>query len=189
MTTPGEQRMAGLSGRLPRWGQARRARRDELVEALRAHAGLILASAIRVVGTLHEAEDVAQDIAERLLRSPPADVRNWPAYLKTLAVNSGIDRLRKRRHTAGTDDIADAATPETELEAGERATALREAIGTLSEREATLFSLYYFADLGQAEIGRQLDMTENAVGVALHRVRQRLSRDLRARLQLDHEDN
>lgn len=181
--------MARLSGRLPRWGQARRARRDEMIEALRAHAGLILSSAIRVVGALHEAEDVAQDIAERLLRSPPADVRNWPAYLKTLAVNGAIDRLRKRRPTADADDIADTATPETELEAGERAAALRDSIATLSEREAALFSLYYFADLGQAEIGRQLDMTENAVGVALHRIRQRLSRDLRARLQLEQEEH
>lgn len=189
MTTPGEQRMARFSERLPRWGQARQARRDELIEALRAHAGLVLASAVRVVGTLHEAEDVAQDIAERLLRSPPAEVRNWPAYLKTLAVNSAIDRLRRRRPTAEPDDLADAATPETELEAGERAEALRDAIATLSAREATLFSLYYFADLGQAEIGRQLDMTENAVGVALHRVRQRLSKDLRARLQLNNEEH
>ncbi|MEM6810715.1 MAG: sigma-70 family RNA polymerase sigma factor, partial [Pseudomonadota bacterium] len=121
--------------------------------------------------------------------SPPVDVRNWPAYLKTLAVNGAIDRLRRQRPTTETDELADSATPETELEAGERATALRDAIATLSEREATLFSLYYFADLSQADIGRQLDMTENAVGVALHRVRQRLSRDLRARLQLEHEDN
>ncbi|MEO1595944.1 MAG: sigma-70 family RNA polymerase sigma factor [Pseudomonadota bacterium] len=181
--------MARFTERLPRWGQARQARRDELVEVLRAHAGLVLASAIRVVGTMHEAEDVAQDIAERLLRSPPADVRNWPAYLKTLAVNGAIDRLRKRRPTADADELPDITTPETELEAGERAEALRDAIATLSEREASLFSLYYFADLSQADIGKQLDMTENAVGVALHRVRQRLSRDLRARLQLEHEDN
>ncbi|MEL6446440.1 MAG: sigma-70 family RNA polymerase sigma factor [Pseudomonadota bacterium] len=181
--------MARLTDRLPRWGQTRRARRDELIAALRAHTGIVLASAIRVVGSLHEAEDIAQDIAERLLRSPPVDVRNWPAYLKTLAVNGAIDRLRRQRPTTETDELADAATPETELEAGERATALRDAIATLSEREATLFSLYYFADLSQADIGRQLDMTENAVGVALHRVRQRLSRDLRARLQLEHEGN
>lgn len=188
MTTPGEQRMARIPGRLPHWGRSRRARLDEMVEALRAHAGLILSSAIRVVGTLHEAEDIAQDIAERLLRSPPSDVRNWPAYLKTLAVNGAIDRLRKRRFTVDADDIADVATPETELEAGERAAALRDAIATLGEREATLFSLYYFANLSQADIGRQLDMKENAVGVALHRVRQRLSRELRARLHLEHED-
>ncbi|MEL7374352.1 MAG: hypothetical protein AAGJ36_07800, partial [Pseudomonadota bacterium] len=67
--------MARLTDRLPRWGQTRRARRDELIAALRAHTGIVLASAIRVVGSLHEAEDIAQDIAERLLRSPPVDVR------------------------------------------------------------------------------------------------------------------
>ena len=154
MTTPGEQRMARWSDGLPGLSNQRRARREEMIEALRAHAGLVLSSAIRVVGTLHEAEDIAQDIAERLLRSPPADVQNWPAYLKTLAINGAIDRLRKRRPTTAPDDIADAATPESELEAGQRAAALRDAIATLSEREATLFSLYYFADLSQADIER-----------------------------------
>lgn len=189
MTFPGGQRMARSGRSLPGLGKTRRASRNELVEALRAHAGLILSSAIRVVGTLHDAEDIAQDIAERLLRSPPATVRNWPAYLKTLAVNGAIDRLRRRRPVTDTDQLAATATPESELEAGERARALRDAVATLPERDATLFSLYYLADLSQAEIGRQLDMTGNAVGVALHRVRRRLSDDLRARLDIEQEDH
>ena len=188
MTFPGGQRMARSGRGLRALGKARRASRNELVEALRTHAGLILGSAIRVLGTLPDAEDVAQDIAERLLRSPPATVRNWPAYLKTLAVNGAIDRLRRRRPSTDADNIAAATTPESELEASERALALREALAALSQREAALFSLYYLADLSQAEIGRQLDMTGNAVGVALHRVRRRLSDVLRTRLDIDLED-
>ena len=174
----------GLSG----WRQSGTARRNELIEALGAHAGLMIASAIRVLGSMHDAEDIAQDIAERLLRSPPSSIRNWPAYLKTLTINSAIDRLRKRRPTQGPEEIADVRTPESEFEAGQRSVALREAIAALSHRDATLFSLYYLADLSQAEIGRQMEMQENAVGVALHRIRRRLSDDLRARLQFQDEE-
>lgn len=174
----------GLSG----WRKSRTTRRNELIEALNAHAGLMISSAIRVLGSMHDAEDVAQDIAERLLRSPPSSIQNWPAYLKTLSINGAIDRLRKRRPTSDTDDLADANTPESEVAAHQRAAALRDAVASLADRDATLFSLYYLADLSQAEIGRQLDMRENAVGVALHRVRARLSETLRARLQLDDEE-
>ncbi|MEM1176255.1 MAG: sigma-70 family RNA polymerase sigma factor [Pseudomonadota bacterium] len=159
-----------------------------MIDALNAHAGLMIATAIRVLGSLHDAEDVAQDIAEKLLRSPPVAIQNWPAYLKTLSVNRAIDRLRKRRPIEGTDDISGGSTPEAEAEADERARALRDAVASLKQRDATLFSLYYLADLGQAEIGRQLDMTESAVGVALHRIRQRLSDQLRAQLQLGEQE-
>ena len=47
--------------------------RAELVAALDAHAGLIIPSAARVLRNLHDAEDIAQDIAEKLLRLPPED--------------------------------------------------------------------------------------------------------------------
>lgn len=174
----------GLSG----WRASRTSRRNELIDALSTHAGLILSSAVRVLGSMQDAEDVAQDIAERLLRSPPNGIQNWPAYLKTLSINGAIDRLRKRRPTVGPDDIADSRTPESQFEADQRALALRDALARLGQRDANLFSLYYLADLSQAEIGRQLDMSENAVSVALHRVRHRLGDDLKLRLQLDKED-
>ncbi|MEM9688127.1 MAG: sigma-70 family RNA polymerase sigma factor [Pseudomonadota bacterium] len=180
--------MTRLTEGLAGWRKLRTARRAELIQALNAHAGLMIATAIRVLGSLHDAEDIAQDIAEKLLRSPPPSVHNWPAYLKTLSVNRAIDRLRQRRPTVGTDDITHSSTPESELEASERADALRDAVATLKQRDATLFSLYYLADLNQAEIGRQLDMTESAVGVALHRIRQRLSSTLRTQLQLGEKE-
>ncbi|MFK8053852.1 MAG: RNA polymerase sigma factor [Woeseiaceae bacterium] len=184
MTVSGALQMARLTKGWNQWRQKGRASQEDTLTALGAHAGLMISSAVHILGSLHDAEDIAQDIAERLLRSPPLNIRNWPAYLRTLAVNGAIDRLRKRRPTEGTDDIADIATPEASLENDERAEALREAIAGLPQRDATLFSLYYLADVGQAEIGRQLDMTENAVAVALHRIRKKLGDDLRQRLQL-----
>ena len=180
--------MARISEKFSLWRSHKHTARPELITALGAHAGLMIASAVRVLGSLHDAEDIAQDIAERLLRSPPIDIRNWPAYLRTMAVNGALDRLRKRRSTEGVEDIVDDSTPESLFEATERGAALRGAIATLSNKDALLFSLYYLEELSQAEIGEQLDMTENAVAVALHRVRQRLCNDLRDRLQINNEE-
>lgn len=161
--------------------------RNEAIEALDAHAGLILQSAARVLGAMSEAEDVAQDVAEKLLRSPPRDVRSWPALLKSMAVNRAIDLLRRRRDTVPEQDLATDEDPASDLARTERAEALRRALNRLSTRDATLFSLFYLGDLSQADIGRQLDMTPTAVGVALHRVRQRLAGFLDPSLRTDEQ--
>ena len=160
----------------------REAIRAELVHALDKHAGLIIASAARVLGNLPDAEDVAQDIAEKLLRSPPADIRSWPAFLKTMAVNGAMDRLRRRRNWADFCPPHTNAEPEAALYNDQRADVLRRAIARLPERDGELFALYYLGDLTHADIGRRMNMTANAVGVSLHRLRGRLTADVRSLL-------
>jgi RNA polymerase sigma-70 factor (ECF subfamily) len=161
----------------------------ELLAALHAHTGLILSCAGRVLGNIADAEDVAQDMVESLLRSPPREVRHWPAFLKTMACNRAIDQLRKRKKLVEPDKQmpSDASQPDESAEQAEQAQALRTAIAKLSSRNATLFSLCYFADLSHANIALQLDMQENAVTVALHRIRKQLANDIR--LQLEQTDS
>jgi RNA polymerase sigma-70 factor (ECF subfamily) len=160
----------------------------ELVEALNAHAGLVLQTAARITGSLAEAQDVAQDLAEKLLRKPPRDVRSWPALLKTMAVNASIDRTRRRREVGEAAEPVSLDGPDKALEQEEQAAALRRALDELSERDAQLFSFYYFADLSHADIGRQLEMKPNAVTVALHRIRHRLGENIRNKLDENHEE-
>lgn len=177
-----------MNSKVPVWRRSSRQARNELLAALHAHAGLILKTAGRVLGNVADAEDVAQDIAEKLLRAPPGDVRHWPALLKTMAVNRAIDKLRAKRDTESAFSIADMPSnrpqPEELLAENERACALRRAIAALKHREATLFSLRYFADQSHAEIATQMRMTENAVGVALHRIRKHLADNIRQDLKL-----
>ena len=170
-----------------REGVMLRARPDneEALEALQAHARLVIQSAARVLGSVSEAEDVAQDLAERLLRSPPRDVRHWPALLKTMAVNTAIDRLRRRREEPVSSEPATEQGPPDALDRALQAQVLRNALAQLSTRDAALYSLYYLADLRQADIARQLSMTPSAVGVALHRVRQRLTALVQAQLHTE----
>ncbi|MGD8380241.1 MAG: sigma-70 family RNA polymerase sigma factor [Gammaproteobacteria bacterium] len=166
--------------------RSRTAGYDRVVEALHAHAGLILNAARRVLGNMADAQDVAQDIAEKLLRSPPEHVASWPALLKTMAVNRALDQLRSRREWSELPELECVETPETRLSDEQRARTLRAAIAALPERDGLLFSLYYAGDLSQVDIAGELGMTSNAVGVAIHRLRRRLTRDVRVRLGLDH---
>ena len=168
-----------MSSKVPIWRRSSQQARNELLNALHAHAGLVIKVAGAILGNVADAEDVAQDIAEKLLLAPPGNVRHWPALLKTMAVNRAIDKLRTRRDAESADSIADIPsdkpTPEELLATSQRAHALRQAINALTHREATLYSLRYFADQSHAQIALQTRMTENAVGVALHRIRQQLA--------------
>lgn len=170
-----------LFGKPAIW-RSRSGSRSEGLEALHLHGGLVISAAARIVGNVADAEDIAQDIAEKLLRSPPGQVRSWPALLKTMAVNAALDHLRRDRSWTNLPEPEGVAGPEALVSDAERAAHLRAAIAALPERDGRLFSLYYFGDLSQIEIAEQLDMTPNSVGVAIHRLRERLTNDVRKRL-------
>lgn len=148
---------------------------NEIVDALTVHAGLIISTAARILGDLAEAEDVAQDIAEKLLRRPPREVTSWPGLLRTMTVNAAIDRTRRRRQSGDPGEPISYDGPERLFTQQQQADALRRALCQVPRRDATLFSLFYLAGLPQSEIAQVMEMNTSAVGVALHRVRQRLS--------------
>jgi RNA polymerase sigma-70 factor (ECF subfamily) len=59
-----------------------------------------------------------------------------------------------------------------------RSIALAEAVGSLSERDRELVALRFGADLSARQIAEILDLSPNAVEVALHRLLARLRREL-----------
>ncbi|HVJ85370.1 MAG TPA: RNA polymerase sigma factor [Caulifigura sp.] len=112
---------------------------------------------------------------------------SWPSFLCRIATSRSIDRLRQRyRQQAAIgpprspqhEDLAglasDGATPVELAVASELSERLRIALAELPERQAEVFSLHVLSDQSQPEIATLLDMTVNAVGVSLHRARERL---------------
>ncbi|HET7842749.1 MAG TPA: sigma-70 family RNA polymerase sigma factor [Xanthomonadales bacterium] len=152
-------------------------------ELARRYGRLVFASAYRLLGDAAAAEDVQQDVFVRLLERTPAGVTSWPAYLRASAARAAIDRLRKLRRwrrllpmlRALRDDAppADAATL-----SAQRARALREAIALLPKREAECFVLRHLEGLDGRSVAAALDITENHVGVLLHRAVRRLTQSL-----------
>jgi RNA polymerase sigma factor (sigma-70 family) len=51
---------------------------------------------------------------------------------------------------------------------------LREALSKLPDRQAEVFYLHALCGWSHRELGERMRMTENAVGVTIHRARQRL---------------
>ena len=118
-------------------------------------------------------------------------VGNWPALLQRLATNRAIDRVRKRLRRRRREEPADLAMaegteddPSQHAEAAELAGALRWALAQLPVRQAEVFCLHEFGEWSYQQIAEQLGVTVNAVGVMLHRTRQKLQELLKMQNRL-----
>lgn len=139
----------------------------------------------RLLGNRADADDCFQETFLAALAVWKREAVQHPrALLNRLATARALDRLRRRyRHNAreaggGGADLDElrsgGAMPPQLAEASELSERLREAIATLPEKQAQAFCLFYLEGWDYQEIAGQQSGTVNAVGVLLHRARQRL---------------
>jgi RNA polymerase sigma-70 factor, ECF subfamily len=143
----------------------------------------------RLLANREDVEECFQETfiaAFRLSRRQAVDC--WPALLCSLATARGLDRLRKRYRSGGrrTDegrgsaDLRPAearsleASPAEHAIAAELSERLRIALTQLPERQAEAFYLHALCGWSHHELGERMGMTDSAVGVTIHRARQRL---------------
>jgi RNA polymerase sigma-70 factor, ECF subfamily len=139
-------------------------------------------TAYRLLSNQADADDCFQETFLAALKvSNRQLVRNWPALLQRLATSRAIDRLRqrlrrRRREEAGDLALAEGADgdPSRPVEAAELAGDLRWAITKLSRRQAEAFCLHELGDWSYQQIADELGTSSGAVGVMLHRTRQKL---------------
>jgi len=130
------------------------------------------------VGDGPDAEDITGATFERALRYRKAfdDKRGEP-----VAWLIGIARNEISRHFMGAPVVSRETHEEIRIDFAEASAAsldLRDAVAELEDRERELIALRYGADLKASQIAELLDLSTNAVEVALHRALRRL----RARL-------
>jgi RNA polymerase sigma-70 factor (ECF subfamily) len=116
-------------------------------------------------------------------------IESWSAALCTIATARAIDRLRqryrqrdRRSRGAGSEESAGRmseamsteASPAQQAFASELSERLREALTQLPERQAEIFYLHAVCGWSRSELSERMQMTDNAVGVTVHRARQRL---------------
>jgi RNA polymerase sigma-70 factor, ECF subfamily len=122
-------------------------------------------------------------------------IESWPAVLCTIATARAIDRLRQRYRQRGrrsrgaggeesvgrmSEAISTEVSPEQRAVASELSERLREALTHLPERQAEVFYLHAVCGWSRSELGKRMQMNENAVGVTVHRARLRLQELLSA---------
>lgn len=151
------------------------------------HHGRVFGAAYRVTGSAQDAEDVLQTVFLRLLRRQD-ELHLDPnpnAYLHRAAVNASLDLLRSKNRSSSLPlDDFDFATQAVDAEPERRQAdrevrgQLREALLQLSPKNAEIFTLRFLEDMSNREIAKTLGMTQTAVGVAVHRARNQVKKEL-----------
>lgn len=150
-------------------------------EIVKRHGKRVFRVSLRILGSVHDAEDVAQDVfseAYRLHRQGP--VQSWTGLLVRLATLRSIDRLRRTRQSVALrdEDRLTTVEPIEEAVATELAHWLRQAVVQLPDQQATVFVMYHFEHLSHEEIAMNLGISREAVGTALYKARQQLLEQL-----------
>ena len=141
------------------------------------HLPTVLAIGRRMLRDDAEAEDVAQETMLRLWRNAaglelgPHGVRPW---LRRVASNLCIDRVRARRNTTVVEEVPEESAPPSQLrhlaerELGARVDA---ALQALPERQRLALTLFHYEGMSQIEVGEVLAISDEAVESLLARAR------------------
>jgi RNA polymerase sigma-70 factor, ECF subfamily len=151
-------------------------------ELMRREGAAVWRTAYRLVRNRADADECFQDTFLAALElSNRQPVRNWPALLQRLATRRAVDRVRRRLRRSRREEVANLALaeaaqadPSKQAEATELSSALRWALAQLPTRQAEVFCLHEFGDWTYQQIADQSGNSANAVGVILHRARQKL---------------
>ena len=154
---------------------------DELVH----HEGpTVWRTIYRLVQNQADADECLQEtfVAAVKLSNHQA-VGNWQSLLKRLAIARAVDCVRRRLRRTRREDTTNVATiitsvadPREQVESAELASLLRWALAQIPARSAEVICLYELDGWSYQEIGDHFSLSSSAVGVLLHRTRQKLKK-------------
>jgi RNA polymerase sigma-70 factor (ECF subfamily) len=136
--------------------------------------------ALRITGSVHEAEDVVQEVLERVWKTSAEqsqNIRNWEAWCMTLTRNRSLDKTRDmaRQRTAPIEQELDFQTDGGDtartMEVQDLASLVQRLMKALPEKQRLVMHLRDIEELSYDEIAEVLDISMDQVKVNLHRAR------------------
>lgn len=151
-------------------------------QAIREHGPRLHAIAYRITGSATDAEDVVQEVFLEAVRvHRDTTIRSMPGWLRQRTTYRAIDRRRsmQRGHVPlPCIEVSDSLATDEGHEQCELADSIRNLVASLPERQAAVFSLYFFERMDNAEIAETLSIERNAVAAALSKIRRKIEKRL-----------
>ena len=151
--------------------------------------------ALRITGSVHEAEDVVQDVLTKAWATAEKEqetaIQNWEAWCMTLTRNRSLDRNRSRdlRRTAPLEGVSESKSnddsPARLTESNDTTDFIKNLMKQLPEKQRLVMHLRDIEEMNYEEIGETLDITLDQVKVNLHRARKTMREKILA-LQTTH---
>jgi RNA polymerase sigma factor (sigma-70 family) len=141
--------------------------------------------ALRITGSIHEAEDIVQDVLAKAWRTTQEEVQdnsaaimNWEAWCMTMTRNRSLDRnrYRERRRTSSIegstyDHFAAPDSPAITTEQRDLVDHARRLMQNLPEKQRLVMHLRDVEEMNYDEIAQTLEISLDQVKVNLHRAR------------------
>jgi RNA polymerase sigma factor (sigma-70 family) len=150
---------------------------------------LVYRLAYRYVGQPDDAEDIAQEVFLRFYHLPPhaANEAQQRAWLCRVAINLGLNAVRKRKNSSGQErridaivqegslDVAEEQNPEQHVLADEQAALVRSILAELPERQQICLTLRSIG-FSYQEIAEATGISIISIGTILARAVQKFRR-------------
>ncbi len=149
------------------------------------HGPPVWQTAYRLLGNYEDTCDCFQEAFISALKiSNRQQVKNFKGLLLRLATARAIDQLRRRLrqkvNNSNNDYVPDTLKinddPAKYAQQQELAAWLQKSLVLLPDLEGQVFCLRFLNDMSYRQIAKELDIKKNAVGVLLHRAREKLKK-------------
>lgn len=158
----------------------------EFKQRFLGYSGLIYRYAFAVTGDSTDAEDIVQEVFEKLwkIRETMATIENDEAYVVSVARNCSLDHIRKQsRHRitalTPTMEAEDDGGALTGLEAKEQLQQVEQLLSTLPENQQRAIRLRHYVGQPLPEIAAVMQLTEMNVRQLLSRARRNLKEKMK----------
>jgi len=141
------------------------------------HAERVFRIAFRILGSVHDAEDVSQIVfTEAISMYDKSPINSWTGLFVRLSTLRSIDMLRRRRaqKPLSDEDQSTKFGPLEEAEGAELAEWLRSATSQLPPQQCAVFTLSHFEQLDRNEVASTLGIAPEAASTSLHKAKQQL---------------
>jgi len=159
---------------------------EEVQDLVEKHERRLVQYAHSITHDLDHARDIVQDAFIKYLntKSEGEKIMNAKAWLYRVTYNKSIDLIRKhKRHSELECDVRDVITPSSPnppdqvLQNKDNVEWLKKQLDSLGEKEMDIFRMKIYEEKSYKEIAAELGISVGHVGILLHRIMKKLSKD------------